>query len=211
MTIQQYLNLTTKQKRSLAKKAERNASVREEYLTLADNIITTVNKNIADLTNQGFDYGNVYNRILNYTASEYDSFFLKRPNQLDNDLFEINRELEQATVFLNSNWRDVSHAKEVETYRINRLIEMEVLPENFDYNKSKEFLRWLGNEEFSAAVDNGAKSELIVEIAWDMYKKKGSKGLDIVKRGLQEFNSKFIGFDKAMSRVGVNIENYTNL
>lgn len=72
----------------------------------------------------------------------------------------------------------------------------------------KEFLKFLGNEEISAAVDEYGDSEIIVEMLYDAYKKGGSNALKVMRGALTEFLGRRITFDDAMQRVGIKVEDY---
>lgn len=209
MRVSEFLQKSKRQRRALARRASRDKKFAKEYRKLTSELKVQVNKELRNLKRANLDYGNAINNIIGFTQTEYKKNRLLSPNELDNDLDAMIIQNEQAYKFLNSGWSNVKKARDTEQHRIDRLKEMEVLPENFTRRRSIEFLRWLGTEEVTAAIDEYGTSDVIVEIAYDVYKREGKDGLRTLSYALAEFlANKKLGFDTVMARRGIKIEDY---
>lgn len=211
ITIEEYLNMSKRQRRALARRASKgNKEAQKEYAKLTNALKVSVNKKLRELKRANLDYGNVYNRIINFANIEYKRNRLLSSNELDNNYDDMLLQNEEAYKFLRSGWAGVVKARSAENYRIKRLIEMEALPINFSRRSAIKFLRWLGDETVTAAKDEYGTSDIFVEMSYDVYLKKGEAGLTTLARSLDEFLDKTNAktFDEAMLDVGIKVEDY---
>ena len=154
------------------------------------------------------DYGSSYNNIQFFLNTEYNSNRMQTPKTLGYDPYEMMLQNEQGLKFLKSKVSTVKGARAAEKFRITRLQEMEVIPENFGYRKNKEFLRFLGTEEVSAAIDQYGTSDIVVKMLWDAYQKDTSNSISILRKAFAEYLAGRITFDTAMERSGIKVEDY---
>lgn len=214
ITRDTFLTLTKRQRRAFARRASYDALVYARYYKVSMELKTEVNKAMRELKRAHYGYGKVYNKAARWLKqNEYKSF--RSPNQLKGDVEKIMLQNEELWDFLTSGVNTVDGAMQQEAYRINRLKELDILPSDFshDYRDDEAFLRFLGEEETSAALDEFGRSDIFVEIAYEEYQKKGKAGLRALRRAYLEFmdRTNTIGFDEALERVGVKIEDYSKI
>lgn len=209
MEINSFLRKTKRQRRALARRASRDKKFYEEYRKLTFDLKVEVNKRLRQLKKSNLDYGVAYNNIMFFTDTMYGTSRLLSPNELGNNIEDMMEQNEHAMKFLKSGWSDVGKAREQEQHRIERLQELNKLPSSFKRRGSVEFLRWLGSEEVTAAIDVFGRSDIIVDLGYDIFKNEGREGLSTLSMAIAEFlDNKKIGFDEAMRRRGINIEKY---
>jgi len=209
MDFEDYLGSTKRQRRALARRASKgDKNAMNDLRTITTRLKVMVNKRLRALQHSGLDYGRNYNDLLYYTQTQYKKNRLLSANELDNDVDTMLLQNEVALKFLKSGWSTVEKAKSAEQYRIDRLKEITALPENFTRRRNVKFLRWLGNEESSAAMDRYGRSEVFVDMAYDVYKEKGEAGLRTLSVLVTEYLADKKTFDEAMKGVGIKIEDY---
>ena len=209
MDINSFLQKSKRQRRALARRASRDKKFYEEYRKLTFDLKVEVNKRLRQLKKSNLDYGSAYNNIMFFTHTMYNTERLLSPNELGNDLEDMLEQNEHALKFLKSGWSNQSKAREQEQHRVERLQELGKLPTSFKRRSSVEFLRWLGSEEVTAAIDVFGRSDIIVDLGYDIFKNEGHEGLNTLSIAIAEFlDNKRIGFDEAMRRRGINIEKY---
>lgn len=198
----QYLELKRKAQR--LRLAERQPEkMKEIYTSLAKE----ANRRMGRLERAGLDATRVYNRAFNYTSSEFRSNRFN-PYDYDRDLFIAAEVLKE---FLNSPESTVGGYRKAEKFRIKRLHELDVLPSRSNmYVNDREFLKFLGREEVSAAIDEYGTSDVVVKMMWDSYK-NNRQNLKILKYALLEYQAGRITFDTAMRRAGIKIEDYRTI
>ena len=193
----------------MARRASRDKKFYEEYRKLTSDLKVEVNKRLRQLKKSNLDYGSTYNNIMFFTGIMYGSNRLLSPNELANNIEDMMEQNEHAMKFLKSGWSDVKKAREQEQHRVDRLKELNKLPSSFKRRGNVEFLRWLGSEEVTAAIDVFGRSDIIVDLGYDIFKNEGREGLSTLSMAIAEFlDNKRIGFDEAMRRRGINIEKY---
>lgn len=209
MAWEDYLKMSTKQRRNLARKANRGDKAALSSLKqYTRDIKTEVNKRLKSLEKANLNYGKAYNNVMFFTQTQYDKNRLLSPTGLKNDPYDMQLQNEIGIKFLKSDLSTVRGSRDVEQKRLNSLKEKGALPNNISNKKAKEFLRFLGNEEISAAIDEYGDSEIVVEMMYDAYKNGGTSALSALKVSMTEFLSERITFDEAMERVGVKVEDY---
>lgn len=209
MSWQDYLNMSTKQRRNLTRKANRGD--REAMASLKQytrEIKNEVNSRLAKLEKSNIAYGKVYNNVQFFTQTQYGSNRFKSPTALNYDALEMALQNDIGVKFLKSKSSTVSGVRSIESNRLNTLQENGILPDKISKKRQREFLQFLGNEEISASIDEYGNSEVIVEMFYDAYSKGGSRALTTIKTAMSEFLSNRITFDDAMGRVGIKIEDY---
>lgn len=209
MSWRNYLDMSTKQRRALARKAVAgNKVATANLLDYTRSIKKEVNRRLASLEKAGLNYGSTYNNITFFLETEYDSHRMQSPTALDNDPLEMSRQNEIGAKFLERITSTVSGMREAENRRLKALQDLGAIPSDIKRNDAKKFIKFLGNEEISAAIDEYGESETIVEMMYDAYSKEGVKALDVMQTALTEFLSQEITFDDAMERVGIKVEDY---
>ena len=214
MNFADYLSLSKRERRKLFKNAQKgNVDAERRFREVTKSIASEVNKRLRALEKSALDYGGVYNNVIFFTQTEYNTNRFKMPNQLGEDFDDMFIQNEQGFKFLRTNSSTIGGARNAERHRIQALQENGALPEDFSYRQSKEFLRFLGNEEVSATLDEYGRSNQIVAAYYDHYVKYGIDGLSAIKTALGEYlafkneDSRYT-FDYAMERVGIKIEDY---
>lgn len=209
MAWEELRDMTKRQRRNLTRKAARGDSESlRSLLTFTKEVKKEVNQRLLKLEKANMDYGSSYNNLMFFLNTEFNSNRMQTPKQLKYDAYDMMLQNEQGLKFLRSNVSTVAGARAAEKYRISRLQEMEVLPSDFNYRKSKDFLRFLGSEEVSAAIDQYGTSDIVVNMLWDAYKKDESGSTRIMKTALAEYLAGWITFDEAMERGGIKVEDY---
>lgn len=210
MAWQDYIKLSTRQRRKLAIKAHRgDREAQASLLRYTMDIKKEVNHRLSLLERNNMAYGKAYNNVLYFTQTEYGTNRFKNPNQIGRtNWYDMALQNDIGYKFLNSMTSTVEGAREAEKHRIKRLKELEVIPEEITPRREKEFLKFLGNEEISAAIDEYATSDIVVEMMYDAYKKGGRQSLQLMRTAMTEFLANRVGFDEAMERVGVKVEDY---
>lgn len=209
MEISKFLQKSKRQRRALARRASRDKNFYKEYRKLTFDLKVEVNKRMRQLKKSNLDYGREFNKLRSY-LTEIESNKLLSPNEMGNELNWMMEQNEVAMQFLKSGWSNVAKARESEQFRLNALKELDVLPTSFTRRKEVEFLRWLGNEEVTAVIDAYGRSDIIVDMAYDIYKDSGRSGLEALSLAMTEFlSNRRLGFDEAMERRGINIEKYS--
>lgn len=210
MNVDEYLNANKRKRRALARRAIRgNKEAQKELSKLTNALKAEVNKRMRQLTKSNLNYGKQYNYLLQW-IDNLNTNRLASARELGYDYDDMLTQNEIAYKFLKSGWSSVQKARETESYRIETLKRKEILPENFSRRKSVEFLRWLGDESSTEAMDQYGTSDIFVEMAFDVYQEKGKAGLVALSRNLTEFLDHQITFDEAMERVGIKVEDYYN-
>lgn len=204
-----YLHMSTKQRRKLARDAARGD--KDALASLSQytrDIKKEANKRLAKLERAGADYGNTYNNLAFFLDTQYDSNRLQSPTQLGYDPWAMSQQNEVAAKFLERKSSTLEGMRSIERHRLEGLKNSGALPENLSHRKGKEFLRFLGNEEISAAIDEYGASEVVVEMMYDAYQEGGTNALRVLNTAMTEWLANRITFDDAMERVGVKVENY---
>lgn len=206
---QNYLELSTRQRRKLAFKAHRgDKGAQQALLSYTRSIKTEVNKRLLALERSNLDYGKTYNNVQYFTQTQYGTKRFASPTALKNDWYDMALQNDQGYKFLKTMTSTREGARLAEKHRMDRLKELEIIPKDMARRKEKEFLRFLGNEEVSAAIDEYGTSDTPVQMFYDVYKEKGGEGLNALRYALTEHMAKRITFDEAMQRVGIKIEDY---
>lgn len=215
MTYEDFLSMNKRQRRSLYRRAERgDRKALKEYARYTNLLKVETNKRLRALIKSRLDYGKFVNNVLYFTQTEYGRNRLLSANELEGDIYSMMVQNEIALKFLNSKQSTVAGAREVEEKRVEALTESGRLPEQFMQSKrrAREFLRWLGNEEVTASMDEYGRSDVVIEIAYDIYSKQGKTGLRTLSRALTEWLSdNRMTFDEAMERIGVKVEDYLDV
>lgn len=209
MAWEELRDMTKRQRRDLTRKAAKGDLLAyKQVLNFTNQIKTEVNSRLRKLERSKMDYGAPYNNLMFYLNTQQNSNRLQTPKKLGYDVYEMMLQNEQGLKFLRSSLSTVSGARLSEKMRIQKLQEYEVIPENFSYRQNKEFLRFLGSEEMSATIDQYGRSDVVVKMAWDAFKKNTGTGLAVLKRALTEYLAGQITFDEAMLRSGIKVEDY---
>lgn len=179
-----------------------------QVLRLTREIKSIGNERLRNLERGNVAYGTVYNRIMHFLNTQFDSNRFQSATALDYDMEELTLQLEHGIKFIGNTLSIAKNVRAQERHRIERLKELEVLPESFTYRRGKEFLTFLGNEEVTQTIDEYGTSEIIVEMIWGAYQKGGVKSLRILQRGLAEYLDNKITFNEAFEKVGLKVEDY---
>lgn len=204
-----YLHMSTKQRRKLARDAARGN--KEAFASLSQytrDIKKEANKRLAQLERANVAYGSTYNNLNFFLETQYDSNRLQSPAKLEYDPWAMSLQNEIAAKFLEKKSSTLEGMRSIERYRLEGLKDVGALPKNLSHRKGKEFLRFLGNEEISAAVDEYGASEVVVEMMYDAYMEGGTNALNVLKTAMTEWLANRITFDDAMERVGIKVEDY---
>ena len=214
MTWEEYLRLNKRQRGDIARKAARgNEGAMRTLISLTRSIATETNDRLRRLERAKLNYGSSYNNVIFFTNTEYDTNRLQMPSALNKDPYAMLLQNEIAYRFLSAKMSTVSGARNAERFRYARLQELNVIPKDTSYRKSQEFLRFLGNEEISAAVDEFGSSDIVIQAMYDRYQQvgiNGPTGIGILRQAFTEFLDHRITFDEAMERAGIKIEDYKN-
>ena len=206
---QNYLELSTRQRRKLAIKAHRgDRGAQQALLSYTRSIKTEVNKRLLALEKSNLDYGKAYNNVQFFTQTQYRTRRFKSPSALDMDWYDMALQNDIGYKFLNTMTSTREGARLAEKHRMDRLKELDIVPTNIKRRQEKEFLRFLGDESISASIDEYGTSDVPVQMYYDVYKRDGTQGLNALKYAVTEHLAGKIGFDEAMERVGIKIEDY---
>lgn len=181
-----------------------------QVLEMTRDLKSIGNKRLRSLERGNMAYGAVYNRIMNFLDTQFNTNRFQSATSLKNDMDDLVLQLEHGLKFINNKLSVKENFKKQEQHRIERLHELDILPEDFSYRKSKDFLTFLGNEEATQTIDEYGTSEIIVDMIWGAYKKGGTKALNILQRSLAEYldRDNKTTFNEAFERVGIKIEDY---
>lgn len=219
-----YSHLTRRQRISLANRARKgDAEALAKFNSYSKSIRETTNRRLRELEKAGLDYGPAYNNIIYYLQTEFDGLNrVPTPKRLNNSFNEIRWLNDFAIKFLRSPLSTVKGQEKSNYYRVKKLQEYEVLPTKVtddngntrtaEWREFDDFLRFLGSEEISTAIDDYGESDVVVDMLWDYWNKsdesnKGSNLL-LMKKAMARYNAKEKDFANAMREVGVKIENY---
>lgn len=209
MAWREYLQMSSRQRRKLALQANRGDSgAQKALLSYTRAIKTEVNARLLKLEKAHLDYGKAYNNVLFFTQTEYGKNRFQSPTALDMDWVAMTLQNDIGYKFLNTMSSTTTGARQAEQHRLEALRKLGKLPEKMKRHQEKEFLRFLGQEEISAALDEYGTSEVLVEAFYKKYKEDGSNGLTKISHAVTEFLANRISFDEAMERVGIKLEDY---
>lgn len=231
--INEYNSLKRKDITKLTRDAAKgDYYARSKMLRYSWAISTESNKRIAALEAANKAYGGRYNRYMYFLETEHEALGLSQdipptkartPVELKLDWYAMRLQNDQAVHWLSTDVSTVEGQVSREKHRLERLRELEIVDMDTSYREAEEFLRWLGNEESSAAIDEWGSSEQAVEAFYDIYKEQGIRGLDIISKQFLEFKAyrqssysdrrRYFSnapktFDEAMERAGIKIEDY---
>lgn len=183
-------------------------SAQKALLSYTRSIKTEVNSRLRELEKAHLDYGKTYNNVLFFTQTEYGKNRFQSPTALDMDWVSMSLQNDIGYKFLNTMSSTKEGAKLAEQHRIEALRELGKIPRNMKKYQEREFLRFLGQEEISATLDEYGTSEVLVEAFYTQYEKNGSESLTKISHAVTEFLANRITFDEAMERAGIKIEDY---
>ena len=202
--------LSKRQRRAFAHRATYDKEVAKNYRYITNKIKAQVNKTIRELKKNKLAYGPEVRAVENYSKSQGKKI-LQYTKYFKNNIYEMEGQNEVAIKFLHSGKRSLTSAKIQQHYRLERLKELNAISQDFapqSRQSDEDFLRFLGDEVVSATLEGFANSEVIVEMWFDAYQKEGKRALNIMKKAFLEFKAHKIGFNEAMMRVGVRVEDY---
>lgn len=204
---QKWGELDWKTRENYAYMAESNKQIRQEFLKMSRSLQYAANYRLKLLEKHELDYGATYNNAVYYTQTMLNR---NRFGSLTavGSFDELLVQNDIAYKFLTSAKSDWRIAEESERYRINTLIEHEVLPQDFSIPNTKDFLKFISNEEATATIDEYGTSDLIVDIIYGEYNKKGRDGLRVVQIALNEYLSGSKTLMEALSDRGVQVGEY---
>ena len=209
MAWNDYAKMTRNQRRALVENALKGDSQSvKEFVQYTRDIKTESNKRLRELERSNLDYGPAYNTMMYFLQIQYNGNRLLSPTALNNELWDMFTQNEQALRFLKNKASDRTYARNVENHRIKTLKEHEILPENFTRRKNIEFLRFLGNEEVSATIEQYGSSDTIVDELYKAYEELGNDAFRIAGRALAEFLDGRIKFNDAMKDIKKNVEDH---
>lgn len=217
MKWQQYVKMSVPARRRIKAKAlAGDEKALKNLISVSNSIAKAANQRVYRLEKAGYDYGKNYNNLINFTMSNYNTKRLKTAKSLKYDVYQLFDQTEIARKFLRGKGTTVSGAKEIERYRIDTWKEKGIIREGFTRKEEEDFLRFLGNESVTGAIDAYGTSDTIVEAIHDKYidaKRAGGENATnavfrILEKSLAEFNAGSITFDIAMERAGIKIEDY---
>ena len=199
----------------------------EDLITYTKNIRRNVNDRLKALEKAGLDYGKPYNNLQYYLDVEWETNRFPTLSQIKENREKIRDLNEQALKLLRSPLSTGSGMIESNDNRINVLKNYDVLPKYVydeegeimreasykDYRDYDDFLRFLGTEEVSTAIEGYGTSEQVVDMLWNYWTTVGDYGenkdnIYLMKRTLASYNAGLVNFDEAMKRVGIKIEDY---
>lgn len=232
MVIDQYSSMSRKEITKLTREAVRgNRYARSKMLQFSWAISTETNKRIDALQKVDKAYGGRYNRLMYFLEIEHENLDLSQsinpnkartPVQLKLDYYAMRLQNDQAIHWLSTDVSTVEGQISREKHRLAKLHELEIIPSDMDYQESEEFLRWLGSEEGTGAIDEFGTSDQAVLAFWHRYEQEGKAALDLISKSYAEYkaNKQSIAegtgaipnyprtFDEAMERAGIKIEDY---
>lgn len=181
-----------------------------QVLEMTRDLKSIGNERLRSLERGNMAYGPVYNRVMNFLDTQFNTNRFKSATALKNDMDDLVLQLEHGLKFINNTLSIKENLRKQEQHRIEKLQELNVIPEDFSYRKSKEFLTFLGNEETTQTIDEYGTSDIIVDMIWGAYQKGGTKALNILQRGLAEYldRDNKTTFNEAFERVGIKVEDY---
>lgn len=203
-----YLNFSIEKRRNMLRISRTNNEVKKELLSYSRMLVNEVNKRLRKAKKRGLDYSPSYKRLKNFLQISNKTDRALKPVALNYDLSKIWNQSEHLIKFLSSKDSSIAYAEKQRAFRISRLKEVGVLPKKFNSREDEEFLQFLGNEILTAVIDEYGISPPIVDMAYEAYMKSGTDGLRILEIAFLEFLAGEIGFDEAMSRAGVKVEDY---
>lgn len=185
----------------------------KEFFAYSNKMKAEANDRIRKLQRAKLDYGREYNAALYYTQTQLHRNRFNATWEMDYDIDDLYIQNEIIAKFIETEVTTVAGKQAQEEARVKNLIDNSRLPTEFSLlptNKAKEFLRWLGNEEVTTAIDEFGSSNIVTEIAYDVYEKSGVPGLNVMSKVLTEWldNKTTETFDEAMERMGVNLADY---
>ncbi len=219
ITWQEYGALRKRERARLYHAAEKgNKQAQAVFKDLARQIKTETNKRLRGLERHKYDYGATYNNLVNYLTVQHYSMRVLSFTALKRDYSDVFYMTEQALKFLHSNFSIWKNVEMNEMWKYENIRAKQIEGSNLitgqerkgfkNYRQAKEFLRFLGNEEVSAALDQVGASDEMVEAMYDAYEVQGNKMFKVLEKSFNEFNSGKITFDEAMERTGIKIEDY---
>lgn len=211
MAWQDLVLMKRKKRRELAERAALgNKPALKRFLQLSSQVKVETNKRLRNLEKSNLDYGSTYNNLMYYLQSELNSNRLQSNTAMKNDVWDIYLQNEQAIKFLKKRNSLVVPARNRENARIKALKNKNILPPDFKRKDAQDFLKFLGNEEVTASIDEYGRSDVIVDMIWDSYSNAENKDnwFKIMDRALAEYIDGRITIDDAMLRGGIKLEDY---
>lgn len=204
----EYLNKSWNRRRKEYLSAKSgNKEAFDKFVKYTNDLKVDVNSRMRDLKRAGFDYGKRLNDIRNWEESQ-GSRRLLSVNELGRDIDMMYIQSELAYNFINDPNTLVINAKHTlqrrfEAFQDKFAKELGEEGLGITPRKFRNFLRWLGDETTSKALEAYGTSDIIVDIAIDIYKKEGKSGLNIVNKLMLEWltniNSGY-NFEEQMER-----------
>lgn len=190
----------------------------EKFMQYTNDLAKDVNHRMVELERHSFNYGKRVNSIKNWaTANNSTRDRLLSSDELKSDIDAMYVQNEIAYDFIHDPNTLVINAKQVTEKRFERFqdkfkFELGNEFEELTPRKFKNFLRWLGDETTHKALEAYATSEIVVDIALDIYKKRGSTGLKILNKLMLEWLAHIndgYDFNAAMEkRFKIDVEDY---
>lgn len=222
---EQYAHLTRRQRNSLERKARKgDETAMAQFKAYSKSIREATNRRLDALEKSGLDYGSAYNNIMHYLDTQFDGRNrVPSMAQMGNNTEEVRWMNDYAVKFLNNKLSTVKGMSISNYHRVKKLQQYEVLPTEVTDSKSGEtrkadyrdfdgFLKFLGSEEVSTAIDDYGESDIVVDMLWDYWNKHDGEhnatSIGMMKMALAQYNAGMKDFAAAMREVGVKIEDY---
>lgn len=207
---EEWANYTRKTRANIEWQAVRgNLGAQRLLREVTENIRSTANYRLKKLEEYGLDYGGVYNDATTYLTITNKKNRFATAKQLSYDYSKMASQAEVGIKFLRSEMSHWQKALEQQEFRIKTLKEHTTLPEDFTRDDQEQFLRFLGNEEVSAAIEEYGNSDIIVDMIYEETK-KDSNQYRVIQIALNEYLGGSKTFVEAMKDAGIRIQDYIN-
>lgn len=206
-----WITMTQRERENLYVDAFNDKRSRSLFNKMSTSLRIEANKRLRELETHGYDYGKAYNNLVRYLEIEQDMKRVPFLSEVKYDLDELMTINEQVRKFLKSKYSKLEYREKRLRERIEHFDSDEHYKEmwkDWSFKKKKDFLKWLGTEQASFAMDEYGTSDETIIILADAFQEASKKtnGIKVLNQAMDEFNSGDISFNEAMNMVGVSIE-----
>lgn len=212
MKVSDYMP-SIQQIREIGRRAEKGDRIAQQNLiALTNNYARVVNRNLSQLERTGYDFG-AYTRMMGFLDAMFDTNRAQNAAQLKYDWGNMRLQSEHAAKFLSMKSSTVEGQRDAEAKRLYTLRHTKdgagnpIIPENVSDRVVKNFLKFLGQEHSSLVVDIYGKSETIIEMMFDAYRKPNNSKKKMTK-AFQEFLAHKITLGEAFEKLGIDTSMY---
>lgn len=217
---------TTKLRRLLRKAQNSRGSERAQYQaeirSKTREVSLEVNRRLRSLEKSGYNYGAAWDWVKGFQRVE-DVFgkpvdhptakdlHFRFPTSFKNDYEGMVKQTNVGLRFLSMKGSSVEGAAEIEANRMATFIKLGIFSESSDYDTRREYLRFIGSEEYKTAVTELYYEDLL-ELGAELFENLNGD-IEDLKADLARYNAGKYGeatetFDVVMKRYGVNVAEY---